>query len=211
MARIKTEWLMAFFAALIVVTPNLCSCNRQHAQDKSEQAKQELQSPAVVPQQPKQEQTAQDARRYFAEMRDANAFNRYPDKYVCFRDDNVPSFVIVSTIEDMVDAATRSGDKETARTFAKTGDGLMVHTYYKGVASDDGILYGKIRNGEYQRELDMPTHQHIPVAYDINWKTGRYLFKVYPPGRSKTSQAMEVSGRCELIHPADTPTVVEDR
>jgi hypothetical protein len=55
---------------------------------------------------------AQTAREYFNELKAANAFNRYSDEYVCFRDDDVPSFVVIargsSIIEHMKKAKGNS-------------------------------------------------------------------------------------------------------
>jgi hypothetical protein len=197
-----------------VQTADIMTITNDDAQEKTqraEQAQQAQPSPPVAAQQPTQQQTTKTARQYFTEMRDANVFNRYPDKYVCFRDDNLPSFVVVIASEDLVDRATRNDDKESAKAFTNAGVGLVVHTYYQGVASDDGIFYRKIKSGEYHYILDSPPHEHIPVAFNINWKTGRYLFKVYAPGSSKTLPVEEISGKCELIHPGDTPSVVNDR
>jgi hypothetical protein len=151
---------------------------------------------------------AQTARQYFNEMRDTNTFNHITDKYVCFRDDAVPSFIVVSAIEDMIDAVTRSGDVNGAKIFAKvqaSGFMLSVQTYYKGVANGDPILYEKMGK-EYRLEGKVPIHARM--TYLINWKTGRYRLKVFALDYNKNLPAYEGSGKCELIHSWDTPSVL---
>ncbi len=152
---------------------------------------------------------AQTAQQYFTELRDANTFNKYSDKYVCFSDDDVPSFAVVSTTQDVVDAMTRSGYTKGAKTIAKYGDGLFVRTYYKGVANGDPRLYDKVGN-EYRLDFDAPIH-HGRMVYKINWKTGRYRFQVYARDYNKNLPASERSGKCELIHPDDTPSVAAEK
>jgi len=39
---------------------------------------------------------AQTARDYFNELKAAQTFNHYKDEYICFRDDDVPSFAVVA-------------------------------------------------------------------------------------------------------------------
>lgn len=151
-------------------------------------------------------QQPETARQYFNELRDANALNQYLDKYVCFSDDNEPGFAVVSTVEDIVDAMTRNGDKEGAKVFAKAGEGLFVQDFYKGVASGDPIFYDKTTDGKYSLDYDAPIH-HGRTVYLINWKTGRYRLQVYALDHSKNLPAAEGSGKCELIHPGDTPSV----
>lgn len=151
---------------------------------------------------------AQTARDYFNELRDANTFNRYADKYVCFRDDNVPSFAVVSTVRDVLDAMTRSGNKDGAKLLVKAGDGLFVHDYYKGVANNESTLFEKVE-GNYRVDFNAPIH-HGRMVYMINWKTGRYRLQVFALDRSKDVPAYETSGKCELIHPGDKPSVVAD-
>ncbi len=133
------------------------------------------------------------------------------DKYVCFRDDNEPSFAVVSTIEDAMDAARRNGDKAGEMAVAKLADTLFVQTYFKGVASDQGVFYDKIEDGRYSLDFDSPARQHRQMAYFINWKTGRYRFLIYAMEYSKDSPLFEVSGKCELIHPRDKASVVAAR
>jgi hypothetical protein len=206
---VTAEWLAASCAVSLAVTLTMFGCNEKHAPERAQQAEQ-AQPPGVAQQQSSQQATVQTARQYFTEMYDSNVFNKYADKYVCFRDDNDPSFAVVSTIEDIVDAATRNHDEEDAKKIAKLGDGLFVQTYFQGVASDSGLDYDK-KNGEYRYDFEMSSHHHGRTVYRINWKTGRYRFQVYALDYNKTLPAYEVSGKCQLIHPGDKPSVVGDR
>ena len=150
---------------------------------------------------------AQTARQYFTELRDANSFNHYPEKYVCFNDDDSPSFAVVSTTKDIIDSMTRSGDKEGARGVAKAGDGLYVQTYYKGVPNEPAFYRNaEGEKGSYHIDFDAPI-RHGRMVYRINWKTGRFLLLVYALDRSKDIPAAKTSGKCELIHAGDKPSV----
>ena len=137
------------------------------------------------------------ARQYFTELREANTFNKYYSKYVCFNDDDDQGFAVVSTTEDIIDAMTRNGDKVGAKAVAKAGGGLFVQTYSKGVANDEGILYEKVGEGKYRIDFNKPVHNGRTV-YLINWKTGRYRFQVYALDYDKNLPQVEVSGKCEL-------------
>jgi hypothetical protein len=150
------------------------------------------------------------ARQYFIELRDANTFNHYADKYVCFHDGaDEQGFAIMSLGEDIVAAMIRSGDKDAAKAVAKT-DGLFVQTYFKGVANDDVHFYDKVRDGKYTIDFNAPIN-HGRNVYLINWKTGRYRFQVFALDHSKTLPALEVSGKCELIHAGDTSSAAATR
>ena len=152
----------------------------------------------------------QNARDYFIELRDLNTFNRYTDKYVCFLDGNdEQGFAIISSIADMRDAMSRNGEKGGLKILAKRGGGLFVQTYFKGVATDEGSFYERVTDTRYQIDFDAPT-PHIRSVYLINWKTGRYRLEVFALDHSKTP-AVEVFGKCELIHPNDTPSVLTPR
>jgi hypothetical protein len=158
------------------------------------------------------QQPALTARQYFVELRDANTFNKYSAKYVCFRDDEEPGFAVVSTTEDMVDAMNRNGDKVAAKAVAKAGDGLFVQTYFKGVANGEGDLYEKAGDGKYSLEFDVSAKRgRAKTVYLINWKTGRYRFQVYALDYDKNLPQVEVSGKCELIHPDDKPSVAGEK
>jgi hypothetical protein len=163
-------------------------------------------APQPSPAHPSPQQQKLTAREYFNELRDANSFNTYSDKYVCFRDDDVPSFTVVAAAEDVLEEMARSGNKEDLKTMSKdkVGSGLFVHTYYKGVANGDPLFYDKVDDG-YRIDITAPIHDRL--IYKINWKTGRYLFQQYLLDHSKTVPVSEYSGKCELIHSGDTPSI----
>jgi hypothetical protein len=161
----------------------------------------------IIAQQPALQATL-TARQYFTELRDTNAFNRYADKYVCFPDTDNPGFVIVSAKVDAVDRMARSRDEKGVKLAAKTGEGLFVRTFYKGVETGDIVFYNKVEGG-YRLEFKSPLHGRM--VYLINWKTGRYRLQVYDLDTSKVMPSEEISGKCELIHPDDTPSVAGEK
>jgi len=104
---------------------------------------------------------------------------------------------------------TRNGNTEAANDIAKAPPSLVVQTYYKGVANGGPIMYEKIEDGEYRYDFDfdVPSRKRGRTAYLINWKTGRYRFNVYALDYDKSMPVEETSGRCELVHPWDTPSI----
>jgi phosphatidylethanolamine-binding protein (PEBP) family uncharacterized protein len=164
--------------------------------------------PALFAQQ--QEKQPQNARDYFIELRDLNTFNRYTDKYVCFLDDNdAQGFVIMSTIADIKAGMLSNGAQDGLKAVAKLGSGMLVQTYFKGVSNGEPIFYEGVTDTEYRVDYDAPIH-HGRSVYMINWKTGRYRLQVFALDHSKTA-ALEVFGKCDLIHPNDTPSVLTPR
>jgi hypothetical protein len=165
----------------------------------------------ICAQMPAQEtQTTQTARQYFTEMRDANSFTNAADKYVCFRDDDVPSFVVVASAEDVVGRMIQFGKETAAKDVAKTTkDGLFLRTYFKGTETGDIQIFDKI-DGTYRIDFDAPI-KHGRMVYQINWRTGRYRMEMYALDTSKVVPAYETSGKCELIHVGDKPSILADK
>lgn len=149
--------------------------------------------------------TAQTAREYFTELKAANTFNHYKDEYVCFRDDDVPSFAVVAKIDDIIDHMKKSGETTGAKDLTAAKGGLIVETYYKGVSNKADIFDPAKRDDslgntkDYSYEFAGKTPGKI--LYSINWATGRYRERVYMYQKSKAVPAVEGSGKCELIHP----------
>lgn len=56
-------------------------------------------SAAVSAQQGKEPHTARD---YFNELKAANNFNHYKDTYVCFADDDAPSFAVIAAEQSQI-------------------------------------------------------------------------------------------------------------
>jgi hypothetical protein len=152
--------------------------------------------------------SAQTARQYFDELKSANTFTRYKDIYACFRDDETPSFAVVARVSDVIAEMKKGGDATGAKLLAEAKDGLFVQTYYKGVGSEE-YLYDFVKknlnddNKEYQLEFKNPMPGKM--TYSINWATGRYLLAVYMFQRSRVVPAAQVGGKCELIHPTQSP------
>jgi len=148
--------------------------------------------------------SAQSARAYFKELKEANTFNHYKDEYVCFRDDDSPGFVVVATIGDVMEHMKKAGETAGVKDLAHAKDGLIVETYYKGVSSGTNIFeIGKrdtpssdTKDYSYEFAGEHPGK----VLYSINWATGRYREQVFMYEKSRTISAAEGSGKCELIH-----------
>jgi hypothetical protein len=149
----------------------------------------------------------QSARDYYNELKAANrttnALNHYMDEYVCFADDEVPSFVIIAKAADVIQEMKKGGNAAEAKQLEQSSnkDALFVHTYYKGVATDVQIYDAVGTEGtDYSIEFKSPLHGKN--VYSINWATGRYRFRVYALDYNKSVAAVERSGKCESIHPA---------
>lgn len=142
---------------------------------------------------------------YFNELKAANTFNRYKDEYVCFRDDDVPTFIVVAKVSDVIEMMKKSGETGT-NVMSLEKDGLFVTPYYKGVVSED-YLYESVKKAiadEVNKDYSVEFGKPMPgkMVYSINWATGRYLQRVFIFQKSRTIPASEGSGKCELIHPA---------
>jgi hypothetical protein len=149
--------------------------------------------------------SAQTARDYFKELKAANTFDHYKDEYVCFRDDDTPSFAIVAKVSDVIEHMKQNGDTAGIENLQAAKTALIVETYYKGVSSGTNIFdlakredsSGDSKDYSYEFAGKNPGK----MLYSINWATGRYLLRVYMYEKSRTVASAEGSGRCELIHP----------
>lgn len=74
------------------------------------------------------------ARDYFNELKAANNFNRYSDTFVCFRDDDSPSFAVIARGSDIIDEMKQAGHTPEKAVLSAKNE-LFVQTYYKGVAN----------------------------------------------------------------------------
>ncbi len=147
---------------------------------------------------------AQTAHDYFRELKAANTFNHYRDEYVCFRDDDVPTFAVIAKGSDVIDMMKKNGETGI-KVMLPAKDSLFVRTYYKGVGSED-YVYEPVKkdtvdetNKDYSLEFKGPMPGKM--VYSINWDTGRYLLRVFMFQKSRTIPADEGAGKCELIHP----------
>jgi hypothetical protein len=148
--------------------------------------------------------TAQTAREYFSELRDAKAFIHYGDEYVCFPDDDKGGFAVVAKTKD-IEKMIAANNKAGAKPKPLGGEGLTVQTYFKGVGADPA-LYEKVdKNSDERWSLEFKSPLHGKMVYMINWATGRYRLLVFALDHSKTAPATEISGKCELIHPDSPP------
>jgi hypothetical protein len=151
---------------------------------------------------PAQTPTARD---YFNELKAANTFNHYKDEYVCWRDDDVPTFAVIAKGSDVIGFMEKAGNTAAAKELAPAKDSLFVQTYYKGVGSEE-YIYDPVKKDTTDQNQDYSVSFKGPfpgkMVYSINWATGRYLLRVYMFQKSKTLPATEGAGKCELIHPA---------
>jgi hypothetical protein len=148
---------------------------------------------------------AQTAHDYFKELKAANTFNHYKDEYVCFRDDDVPTFAIIAKGSDVINMMKRNGETGL-KMMLPAKDSLFVKTYYKGVGSED-YLYEPVKRDvtdEVNKDYSIEFKKPMPgkMVYSINWTTGRYLLHVFMFQKSRTVPAESGAGKCELIHPA---------
>ena len=72
------------------------------------------------------------ARDYYNELNAANEFKAYSDEYVCFYEDDVPSFLVAAKGEDVLQLMESNGEKISKDLTAVKGH-LLYKTYYKGV------------------------------------------------------------------------------
>ena len=145
------------------------------------------------------------ARDYFNELKAANTFNHYKDEYVCFRDDDVPTFEVIAKVSDVIDMMKKNGETGM-KMMLPAKDSLFVKTYFKGVGSED-YLYEPVKKDvadEVNKDYSIEFKKPMPgkMVYSINWATGRYLLRVFMFQESRTIPAKEGAGKCQLIHPA---------
>lgn len=145
---------------------------------------------------------AQTARDYFNELKTAKALNRYADEYVCFADDNVPSFSVIARVSDVIEHMKNAGDDAGVKVMMQSKNGLFVQGYYKGVKSGEGQVFepSGTEGSDYVLEFRKPFHGK--ATYSVNWVTGRYRYEIYNLTHSSYVASNERSGKCELIHPS---------
>ncbi len=152
--------------------------------------------------------SAQTARDYFKELKAANTFNHYKDEYVCFRDDDVPSFAVVAKVSDVIEHMKKNNDTVGIKELQATKESILLETYYKGVSSGSNVFYPEKREDTFGDNKDYGFEfagKHPgKMVYSINWATGRYLQRVYMFEKSRSIATKEGSGKCELIHPGQT-------
>ena len=150
----------------------------------------------------------QTAREYYNELKAANSFNRYKDEYICFRDDDVPTIMVVARVRDIIEHLKKIKDPDALKKMSEIKDDIFLTSYYKGVAGEDQV-YEPIKNsnkGEDGQEYFVEFGGKFPgkMTYTFNWVTGRYLQKVFMYGKDRDLPTAEGSGKCELIHPASS-------
>jgi hypothetical protein len=147
-----------------------------------------------------QDKATPSARDYYYELKAANNFSHYKDIYVCFRDDGVPSFAVMSKGSEIIEEMKKVGETPSKEVL-QAKNLLFVEIYYKGVPHAIQLFspVAEKEGTDYDIQFKSPFHGRI--IYSINWITGRYRMIVYALDNSKTLPADESSGKCELIHP----------
>jgi hypothetical protein len=139
------------------------------------------------------------ARDYYNELKAANNFNRYKDTFVCFADDDAPSFSVMSRGSDIINEMKNTGLAPDKALLRMKGY-LYVETYYKGIGNEPVIFAPMGRDGtDWEMQFSSPFRGQI--VYSINWTTGRFRQSVYALDQSKAIPAEQRYGKCELIHP----------
>jgi hypothetical protein len=81
-----------------------------------------------------QDNAQHTARDYFNELKAANNFNHYKHTFVCFLDDDAPSFAVISRGSDMIQEM-KDAHASLTKDVLRAKDLLFVETYYKGVSN----------------------------------------------------------------------------
>jgi serine/threonine-protein kinase len=146
-----------------------------------------------------QDSVPRTARDYYNELKAANNFNHYKDTYVCFSDDDIPSFTVISRGSDIIEEMKKSGAVPD-KVILQAKDMLFVETYYKGVSNKTQLYEPVGKDGtDWNIEFNAPIH-HGRMLYSIDWTTGRYRLSVYALDHSKTIPVKQGFGKCEVIH-----------
>ena len=148
------------------------------------------------------------ARDYYNELNTANVFQTYADEYVCFYDDDIPSFAIVAKGEDVLRHMEQTNKSKPSREMMQAKDGLFLKTYYKGLLSGDADWFPRVKEvtGDttvrYRTVGTMKSGWRLTATYTINWTTNRIWFLVETGSAGERGYSRnERFGKCELIHP----------
>lgn len=149
------------------------------------------------------------ARDYYNELNAANEFKTYSDEYVCFYEDDVPSFLVAAKGEDVLQLMASNGEKISRNITAAKGH-LFYKTYYKGVltGSLDEMPSTMDTTGNSNVSYKSVLTQRdgrttMTITYTVNWATGRIRMTIQTgtPGNRDYSVGARY-GKCEFIHPA---------
>lgn len=153
------------------------------------------------------------ARDYYDELSAANEFKRYSDEYVCFYEDDTPSFLVAAKGEDVLQLMALNGEK-ISKDLTPVKGHLFYKTYYKGV------LTGSLEemppkdvsgdsNVSYQA-VWTKGRKAFTITYIVNWATGRIRMTVETGTLGDHNYSMyERYGKCEFIHP-ETPVLLDE-
>ena len=149
------------------------------------------------------------ARDYYNELKAANEFKTYGDEYVCFYDDDVPSFLVAARGEDVVQLRESNGERITKDFRAAATGHLFYKTYYKGVLTANAEEMPPVKDASSYSNVSYQTiftHRDnktkFTITYTVNWATGRIRMTVETGTIGTQGYSMnERFGKCEFIHP----------
>ena len=125
------------------------------------------------------------ARDYYNELKAANEFKTYGDEYVCFFEDDVPSFLVAARGEDVIVLKESNGEPITKEFRAGATGHLFYKTYYKGVLTGNAAEMPPVKDASSYSNISYQasfTHRDnkttFTITYSVNWATGRIRMTV---------------------------------
>lgn len=138
------------------------------------------------------------AREYYEELKASGAIKSIW-KYGGFEDNDQPSFKLMSKVGDIEAEAKKSGDIAAVQRMQGRENDLVFDPYNKGIEAGLQFFYqDKAESNSYSMTITSPFKGKI--TYTINWSTLRFRVLLVSSGKH-VPQPLDVTGRCELIHP----------
>ncbi len=147
------------------------------------------------------------ARDYYHEPYEAGGLDNLADEYVCFRDDNVPTFILIAKGEDLKENLTTLGVfsklPPQARSYLDKAP-LFYVSYNKGISNGTEYFSLNDSGDEYIENLGIPEQSskklmELTVTLRVNWQTLRYKHGIEKTG--VPGLLYEETGRCEVVKP----------
>lgn len=139
------------------------------------------------------------ARDYYDELYKAGGLDNFVDQYVCFRDDSVPTFFLLSdgkAIRALLSTHNRSNSLPSEAQSELKKDFLIARFYHKDIAQEREFL-DPAKRGVWKEEISVEKGT-IQVSLSLNWDTLRYLRAVNVKGEANS---YDDAGKCERVRP----------
>jgi len=145
------------------------------------------------------------AREYYVELYNAGGLDNFADQYVCFREDEIPTFFLLAESAALKEVFTASRISELSRDQQKMLEKgfLIVRGYHKGIAQSEREFFDPDNHGGWIEKLlvsqTQKERQELTVRLQVNWDTLRYTRSV-----SETAMGLpeySESGKCETVKP----------